>query len=101
MTGPVVDCRILGAPARRVDLLTLFLVLVRGDAGGEGADGRGGRHRLRADEDARALRIQRHTHRESPLRFYLEAGSRFTAPLCLNRDVAGPVDGGLLVCSGL
>lgn len=74
---------------------------VRGDAGGEGADGRGGRHRLRAAEDACALRIQRHTHRESPLRFYLEAASRFTAPLCLNLDFAGPVDGGLLVCCGL
>jgi hypothetical protein len=36
----------------------------RGDAGGEGADGRCGRHRLRAAQDARALRIQRHTHRE-------------------------------------
>lgn len=77
-------------------------VSVHGDAGGEGADGRGGRHRLRAAQDARALRVQRHTHRESPpLRFYLEAWSRFTAPLCLNLDFAGPVDRGLLVCSGV
>jgi hypothetical protein len=84
-----VHCRISVAPARRDDSLTFFpgvcaCVWVRGHAGSEGADGRGGRHRLRAAQDARALRIQRHTHRESPFRFDINAVFRFTASFCSN-----------------
>lgn len=37
----------------------------------------------------------------SMLRFNVDTGSRFSAPLFLNWDSAGPVDGVLLVCFGL
>lgn len=59
-------CR--GSPGLGVFVGGVLGGLIRGvviwGAGGEGADGRRRRHRMRAAQDARALRIPRYSHRK-------------------------------------